>query len=147
MSATAELLDILATWHGDDGASSDYRLSKDYFRISHQKVSQWRTGKVQFGDDRIIQICEDIWPGDDTAKARWLLKIHADREQNERVKEVWARLAQSVAVAALVVGLGLAPAPVEGKILTSKNIDYAKSRRRAPARAGRRGDKLHRRAA
>lgn len=147
MTATIELLDLLAAWHGGESPSSDYRLAKSYFEIAPQAVSRYRTGEKTFSDERVVEICESIWPGDDTAKARWLLRIHADREQNVQVRQVWERLASSVAAAVLVAGLGLAAAPVEGKISTSSNIDYAQSRRRAPARAGRRGAKLHRHAA
>lgn len=147
MTATIELLDLLAAWHGGESPSSDNKLAREYFGTAQQVVSRYRAGHKTFSDERVVEICESIWPGDDTAKARWLLRIHADREQNVQVRQVWERLASSVAAAVLVAGLGLAPAPMEGKILTSGNIDYAKSRRRAPARAGRRGAKLHRRAA
>lgn len=137
-SSTIELLDSLAEWLEEGSIASDYRLAKDYFRITASKVSRWRTGRETFSDERVVQICEDIWPGDDAAKARWLLRVHADREQNEQVREVWERLARSVAVAVFAMGLGVAGAPVEAGISTDRTMYYAhKRRRRAPARATR----------
>lgn len=135
-TATIELLDSLARWYGRDSIASDYRLAREYFRITASKVSRWRTGRETFGDDRVVQICEDIWPGNDAEKARWLLRIHADREQNVHVREVWERLAKSVAMVAIVAGLSGAPGPAQAGF-NADGLCIMRNRRRGPSRAHR----------
>lgn len=102
-NASCELLDMLAHWHGGDNPSTDYRLALDYFGIKPEKIYQYRRGQHMLGDERIVSICEDIWPGDDARKIYWLARVHADREQNVRIRKLWERIAQTAAAVLLVV--------------------------------------------
>lgn len=142
-NSTTELLDCLARSIEEGSIVSDYRLAKEYFRLPPQRVSKWRTGQSSFADERIVQICEDLWPGDDAEKARWLALINADRAQNVQVREVWERLAKSVAAVVLAVAVGGVPTPAEASFKTDELCIMRNRRgRRSPGRAARHGNTI-----
>lgn len=139
---TVELLDRLALWLGRGEKVSDYRLAKDYFKLTPQKVSLWRCGSKQFGTDWLFRVVEDLWPNDDAAKQYWLCRVQSWREKNESAKAVWERLAKQVAVYGLagsVALTGFAPSPAQASSANAaskfnQSIYYAHLRRRSRLR-------------
>ena len=146
-NSTTELLDILALHVGDNPRRtvSDRYLALNYFNVTPQKISEYRTEKRCMMDERVIDICEEMWPGDDAQKAKWLLRIHADREQNVHVKAVWERLAKQVAAIVIALsmgagGLGFTPVEAAQKLITSDDSIYImRNSRRGKKQRQRRG--------
>lgn len=104
MNATQELMALLAAHVGSDEApASDYRLAKSYFNVSHQRVSHWRTGRHSFSDERVLEVCEALWPGDLSKAEYWLVRVTADRQQNVQVRKVWESIAKQVAAVVLAL--------------------------------------------
>lgn len=127
-NATNRLLDELAEhFRRRNLTGSDYQIAKD-FGVSKQHISAWRRELGGIGDPRALEICELVWPGDESKQVYWLAELAADREQNERVKSVWQRVAESARAAALVVlvgFVGLAAAPAsEASARSFSSTDY-----------------------
>lgn len=98
-SATNDLLDVFKATISPE---SDYNVSK-VLGVTRQRVSQWRNGHNGMGDERAIELCEAVWPGDDAKKIEWLARLAADRAgDNDRVRHVWESMIARVAAIAPV---------------------------------------------
>lgn len=102
---------------------SDGMLAKK-LGIHRQYMSQYRTGKTTFSDEKALLVADLL----EIDPAYVIACVHAEREKNQTIKTIWERIATNAQAMAAVLVLLVVPAVImtgnSGEIFTLDTAAY-----------------------